>query len=205
MASRVTPIFKAPVEAIMGNVFFQAGPEGGRPLVDLDPAFGRIIANLKGEKDAYRLPWLSDHFLMNSPISRFLTTARTLSEIATPRTKDPSAFERYGKPVLNAFTGARITQIPAKTTDAIVRERTQNVLRQSGYGKSFETVYLPKEVKARMPQEWLDYLGPYEAMGNLLTRRSAMRAQGKPVPSLGTHEADYFGRTPAASGALRSW
>ena len=56
--SRMHPLLKAPLEYSTGELFFQAGPDGGRDLKDADPLIGRTLANIMGRQDAVQLPQL---------------------------------------------------------------------------------------------------------------------------------------------------
>ena len=68
------------MEYSTGELFFQAGPDGGRDLKDADPLIGRTLANIMGRQDAVQLPQLLEVAAANSPASRYLSTTRQLMD-----------------------------------------------------------------------------------------------------------------------------
>ncbi len=182
MASRLNPMIKAPIEYATGRSFFQAGPRGGRALDDMDAPTGRLMSNVAnlfgaGLEDPVNLPGgtLTEHVLSNSPLARYITTAKGLTD------------QRKGLGIrgINALSGARITDLPPRTIDALIRSAATDRLMGTGAGRLFEKAYIPGDA--------LEGIGPSDrleaeqlmALLNLLGKRSGQRAKGEPVDLLG--------------------
>lgn len=178
LSSQIHPGLKAPLEWATGRSFFQRGPEGGRELVEQDPVVGRLLANLTGAPEPIRVvPGWLEHLLVNSPLSRLLTTARQVS--------DPRKWTPYGLPLLaNIGLGMRVTDISPQAQEAIVREAAQTRLMQTGLAKTFEQTYIPPAILAQLdPSVWGEAIALNELL-HTLARRASARAKGKPVPPL---------------------
>lgn len=157
MLSRMNPMVKAPLEYAAGQSFFQKGADGGRALDDLDPMVGRLLANVTGQEKPVTFPGspLFEHIIANSPASRAISTARTVTD---PRKR---LFE--GVPIvpdlagaMNLLTGMRAVDVSPASQDAILRERSQKLMKQLG-AKSFAKVFFPEEEVSQMsPQEQAD-------------------------------------------------
>lgn len=169
--SRTTPLLKAPIEWATGESLFQRGPSGGRELSDLDPTIGRMISNLTGRKDATPLPLGEglEFLASNSPASRFLTTARTLAD---PR-----------KGVLakttNLLTGAKVTDVPEATYDAMAREYLKDTMRHTPGASTFERVSFSKDNLAKMDPEERQRAMMLQAAMNMLADRAKKRVSAK--------------------------
>lgn len=148
-ASRVNPIPKAPLEWMTNQTFFQKGPQGGRPLEELDPTLGRTVANIKelatGQKTPRAEPILGNRgleFLVaNSPLARVTTTARQIT--------DPRKLDNPLAAFLNLGTGVRVADISPAARDAILREKVAELMKDEG-AKTFMRTYIPKEEKEKM-------------------------------------------------------
>jgi hypothetical protein len=145
--SQMNPLLKAPLEWSTNQSFFQTGPSGaGRPLDDLDPTIGRTLANvterITGEKQrsAEYLPRGLEFAIANSPVSRFATTARQVSD---PR-------KTLADTAINLLTGARVTDVSPAAHDAVLRDRAAELMKRMG-SRSFEKVYFPDEAIEAMP------------------------------------------------------
>lgn len=155
-ASRMNPLVKGPLEWMTGQTFFQKGPAGGRPLEDLDPTVGRLMANVKqqlgGEETRFAKPVMGssalEFVLANSPLSRALTSARTASD---PRKGN------LGK-AMNLLTGFKVTDVSPGSQDALLQERADQAMKTLG-ARDFDVVYLPEDVKAALsPEQQVAYL-----------------------------------------------
>ena len=171
-ASRMNPALKAPAELATGQTFFQKGPEGGRPLGDLDPTIGRTISNLIGRDKPVTFPGsrAAEFVLGNSPASRLLTTARQLSEVS-PLAKHPKG---VGGVATNLLTGARVSHVSPAAQDAILREQIQRLLKQAG-GKSFLRTYVPKEDAAAMSPQQREEVQQLQGLLDILAKRAKER------------------------------
>jgi hypothetical protein len=181
--SRMNPIVKAPLEWATGQTFFQKGPMGGRSLEDLDPAIGRTLANVTGQRDAVKWPGSEamEFVVGNSPLSRASSTARQLSGLARPFT-DPQMNGQFmpeaGKTAMNLLTGARVTNVSPAAQESLLRERVQQMMRQAG-GKTFIRSYIPEEVEAEMTPQELEDSKKLEALINTLSKRAKVRAEAR--------------------------
>lgn len=146
--SQVNPFIKAPIEYATGESFFQRGPMGGRDLGDLDPTVGRTLSNIgvmtgmmpEGSGPVRFTGQQPVEFILgNSPISRALTTARSLTDTR----KDPLSKG------LNFLTGARVSDISPAAQDAVLRDAAQAYGKQIG-AKEFSRVHFSKQQIAEL-------------------------------------------------------
>lgn len=137
--SRMNPLVKGPLEWATGTTFFQKGPKGGRPLDDLDPTVGRILANISGQKDAVRTPQWMEAILGNSPASAFLTAIRQGTDTR----------KNLADKAVALTTGVRVADVSPAAQDAMLREWVQDAEKKVG-GKTFTKSYIPDKVKAEM-------------------------------------------------------
>lgn len=131
LLGQMNPLLKAPVEYATGKQFFT-----GRDLGDL--------YNMTGSSTL-------DQVLMNSPLSRIATTARTLSD---PRKlSDPLAALAIP---LNLATGAKLTDVDLeKQRNIAAREYVKDMLQGQPEISKFETLYLrPGMEQLLTPAEW---------------------------------------------------
>lgn len=142
------PIVKAPLEYATGQSFFQQGPDGGRPLKDVDPLLGRLGANIKqiatGEPQIDPLPtprWL-ETAVSNSPATRYLSMIRQ----ATDTRKDAK------DKAIALLTGVRVTDVSPQSRAAILRERSDNIMLEMG-GRDYVQTYIPESVLASLSPE----------------------------------------------------
>lgn len=166
--SRMNPLLKGPMEYFTGQTFFQSTPEGGRSLQDTDPVLGRLLANVAGRDRPYRFDPVWESIASNSPLSRYLTTARTLTDTR----KD------FLSKLVNVGTGVRISTISPEAAEAILRERATSGLREAG-GKTFVRAYIPDYNKPHMSPQELQEAQDLEALLNTLAERSRKRKQEK--------------------------
>lgn len=171
--SQLNPLAKGPLELFTGKSFFQRGPEGGRDLGDLDPALGRILANagqmtgLRDSKEPVRFPGsgIVESLLSNSPASRAITTARTLTD------QRPGAL---GKAALNLGTGVKITDVSPATQDRTLQQRAQLLEKDLG-AKTFSRTYIPDEVEADMSPEEKAMMQRLDLLRKMLEERRKRR------------------------------
>ena len=176
IASRANPLLKGALEYVMNQSFFQRGSVGGRPLEDLDPTLGRLAANLlrkaglRDSTEALETPQWLESAVGNSPLSRVLTTARTLT--------DPRKEGVYGLPgfpaIVNTLTGFKLNDVSERAQDAILREKTTDLMKSMG-AKSFTREYIPKELLAVVSPEQRVKLLQIKAIQNELAARSKER------------------------------
>lgn len=97
---QLSPYIQAPIELAMGQTFYQ-----GRNLKDVDPALGRILANITGQEDPVMNMGLTDQILAKSPVSRYLSTIRQITDM-----RDPIIEQAIKKPI-HTFTGVRFKDV----------------------------------------------------------------------------------------------
>lgn len=168
LLSRTNPLIKGPLEYFTGELFFQSGPMGGRDLPDADPLLGRTLANITGRDVPYKIPELAEVAIANSPLSRVVSTTRQLFD---PR---KSLLES----ATNLTTGLRTSIVSPAASDAILRERVNEQLRQSG-AKQFVRTYIPEPYKAHMSKGELSEATELTDTMNELARRTKARKKLK--------------------------
>jgi hypothetical protein len=164
--SRTNPLLKAPLEYTTGELFFQAGPMGGRDLPDADPLLGRTLANIMGREAPVRLPELVEVAVANSPLSRYLSTARQATD---PR-------KSLAVKALNLGTGIRVATVSEGSRDAILREQVQQDLRELG-AKQFVRTYVPESYKQALSPPELAQAERLSNTLNELARRARKRRE----------------------------
>lgn len=172
--AQLNPIVKAPLEWSTGQSFFQTGPSGaGRPLDELNPPIGQTLANLarvtgRDPANPVDLPDIVEFAAANSPASRYITTAR---QITDPR-KHPLSL------AANLATGARVTDVSPEAQDAILRHRASALTRQLG-GRTFSQSYFPSNANLSPAEQGLaDQL---MELKRLLDQRSRARREAAPT------------------------
>jgi hypothetical protein len=108
----------------------------------LDPTIGRILANVTGQERPVPTSQLFETTMANLPFTRLLTSARQLTD---PR-KGP------GAKAANLLTGFRVTDVPERTRDALIREEAEQLMKTLG-ARTFEKVYFAKDELAAMPAD----------------------------------------------------
>lgn len=170
--SQLSPLLKAPLEWFTKQSFFQRGPGGaGRPLETMDPTIRRTISNIQeqlGGEPAGRLPppGLLEFAAANSPFSRYLTTARQLSD---PRKGI------LGNVMMQA-TGLRFTDISPAAQEATLRQRAAELMKEMG-ARTFEKVYFDKDEIPNLPPEDQETATKLNALQRLLARKASARAR----------------------------
>lgn len=150
LGGRSNALVKGAAELAFGRSLFQDGPGGGRELADMDPAVGRTLTNIHdlatGEKTQTAPPFihpLVEFGVSNSPLSRFASTARTLT--------DPRKWERPEGLAMNLLTGARVSDVSPKAQDAIYMERLGQEIKKMG-GRTFSRPYFSDAKEAQMTE-----------------------------------------------------
>ncbi len=144
LLSKANPMIKAPIEYALGRSSFQGGPMGGRDIADMDPLLGRIFTQLgiqnakpnQNAKPAFGSPLL-EHALANSPLSRVLSTTKTLLE--------PSERKSIIDKALITLSGMRITSVSPEQRDRGIRELTNAIAKEHG-ARAFTTLPITPEL-----------------------------------------------------------
>lgn len=166
--SRMNPLIKGPLEFATGTTFFQRGPNGGRPLTDLDPTLGRLLANVTGRSEPVPTPQALEAVIGNSPLARTLTTARGLTDSRKSITSR----------ALNVLTGMKVSTVSESSQDAILRERAADIMRQLG-GLEFTRSYAPDELLESLSPNKAEALQQLQDFMNLLAARAKARKEAR--------------------------
>jgi len=149
LLSSMRPEIKGPLEFATGQSFFQRSLEGGRPMSDIGSPIRQIAANLSGQpledRDFDRGgPSIPEQMLMNSPLSRYITTARQMSS-PYPRALQ-GRYSDAAKAAFNLTTGLRFTDVTRPQQRGIIRQRAEAAIRNlpSRAGRDFLQAYVPK-------------------------------------------------------------
>ena len=134
LLGRTSPFIQQPISLATGQSFFQKGPEGGRPINEMDPNIGRLLANVTGSRDSIRYPGEQyvEAALNASPFSRLVTTARQLTDTR----KDQLA------KAANTLTGLRFSDVSPDAQLRTLAEKTQIGAKKIG-AKLHTSVYFP--------------------------------------------------------------
>lgn len=167
-ASRLNPLLQKPLEYATGRSLFFKEPGGGRPLEDLDPTIGRILANVTGQEDAVRYPgdWAVEGANSLAPWSRATTTLRQLTDT---RKSIPAK-------LLNTFTGMKVSTVSPQQQERTLRRKLEESARKLG-ARTFEQIYFPKD-KTYTGQA-KERVEAYQKLINALSKKAKTRAKDK--------------------------
>ena len=150
--------------------------------VDVQTNTGRLLQNMSdlatGQKTSEPVTFpgsnLFESVVANSPVSRILSTARTLTD---PRKSWPAA-------LLNTLTGARLTDVPQRSEEALVMEQLSSLIKEAG-AKNFENTYFSKDQLSQMTPEDRVNAMQQMALKSMFAKRQRERAkQAARNPSL---------------------
>lgn len=170
IGSNLSPLIKGPLEVMFNESLFQQSPQGGRSLDDLDPLVGRTLSNvgntlgLTDRTEPYNIGKIPEAVVSNSPVSRYLSTVRTVTD---PRKTVAQKLSPFG-------TGARFSTISPAAQDAVLRERATQLMRELG-GKVFERSYIPQEVMDSMSPDEREKAEQYMTLMKMLGDRAKQR------------------------------
>ena len=135
---------------------------------------GRTLANISdlmtGQRTGQVGPLGSqtfEHLMLNSPFSRVLTTGRTLTD---PR-------KGLLGTALNLGTGFRVSDLPPRTQEAMLREAAEEAILGIPGGKTFRNVYLPEEVIDTMAPAEREQAELLMGLKRMLSKRARERAE----------------------------
>ena len=173
---RLNPVIKLGGELATGQSFFQRG----RELDEMDPTAGRLVANISdaitGETTKSAAPLMGsgnvEAVLSNSPLSRALSTLRTLTD---KRKRDNTITGLPGDALIaNLLTGIRVSDVTEAQMDRQLQEAIGDMYSGMG-GRSFANTYIPDEVKARMTPEQKSTLERLRILERQLRQRRDLR------------------------------
>lgn len=160
LIAQTAPIVKTPVELAFGESAYQ-----GRNLDRLDPLVGRIASNLTGEERPYAIPGSTtlDALIMASPISRYATTARQLTDTR----------KGAGAKAVNLLTGARLTDVDMeKSRMFAAQDAIEQMLLANPATKQFTNVYVPADQRAQLTPDEALALQLYQVIGKRFSQRA---------------------------------
>lgn len=136
VGSRMNPLIQKFFEGATGSSMHFKGPDGGRPISELDPNIGRILANISGSEDPVTFPGskVAEDVLSLTPFSRWGTTARQLTD---PR-KD------IGTKLSNTLTGVKFTDVSPQAKERTLKRRLKEAAKSLG-ARTHESIYFPTE------------------------------------------------------------
>lgn len=164
LIAQATPAIKTPIEMAFGKSAYQ-----GRNLDRLDPLVGRIASNITGEEYPYQIPGdtILDAVLMASPVSRYVTTAR---QVTDPR-------KGMGEKAVNFFSGARLTNVDVeKARMFAAQDVIEQMLRQNPAVREYSRVYVPADQQSQLTPEESAALQIYQMIGQRLKERAEVQA-----------------------------
>lgn len=144
--SRMNPLIKGTLEWGLNQSFFQRGPLGGRPLDEMDPALGRIMANAIGRDAPVTWPGshLMESILSNSPASRYLSTARQLTD---PR-------KSWANKITNVSSGVKVATVSPEQQQRSMKDYHDSLMKEAG-ARTFYNTYFPKDAELTEQQQRL--------------------------------------------------
>lgn len=187
LLSRLNPLVKGPLEGLTGQSFFQKGPEGGRPLRELDPTIGRTLANMLGrgtDGEPVAVPSAVELIGANSPASALLTIARQLSD---PR-------KGIGNVASNLLTGIRTTDVSPAAQNAVLQKLNDEQAREMG-AKHFERLSFPKQMLAKMSPREREAAKKYQVLAKMLTQRSKQNVKRRAAEKRRKQQAEQVETT----------
>lgn len=194
-AGRVTPYLKGPIEWLTNQSLWQSGPGGsGRQLDEQNPAIAQTFANLLQGGGLFDEPLIPqtekpgpafgssflEHLAMNLPISRYLTTARTVLD---PR---KGALEK----LVGLTTGIKTTTLSPYQQRKAMRDQIGYLAELGGYGGTFETpridrIQLVKDFRSgRISEREMKLRLNAQALLNKLSREAYKGSAGRKLERL---------------------
>lgn len=164
LGSRLNPLAQKAIEGATGTSMYFKGPDGGRPINELDPSIGRILANVSGSEDAVTFPGSRalETAVGLTPYSRVTTTLRQLTD---PR-KD------IRTKLSNTLTGFKFTDVSPQQKERTIKRRLEEAAKSLG-ARTFEQVYIPQgQSQSQQAKEKLDaYMEIIRALGKESQKR----------------------------------
>lgn len=169
---QLNPPLKGLIEYGTGHSLFQSGPSGGgRALEELDPPVGRLISNLARKtglttsREPDYLPQEVEQIASASPLSRYITTARQLTDER----------KTLADKALNFLTGVKVTSVSPEAMERAVQLRSAEVMKQMG-GREFKRPYFSKDQKTAMNPASRELAEKLEQLQSTIVERRQERA-----------------------------
>ena len=168
----LNPIIKALGELTSERSFFRKDSAGGGQLMeDLDPLLGRIVNNareyltgVKTDDPHLGMPGegVADAILLNSPLSRLLSSIRGLSDTREGGLK---------KGLSNFVLGPKLTDVNRREIlGEIMNLAKQDINQKIPQAKMFSDVYVPKSRRGGLSQDQLEVLKRNQLIKKLTSR-----------------------------------
>jgi hypothetical protein len=167
----LNPLVKVPLEIGSGYQW-----NSGRNILDLDGGIGRIIQQAGLSKDPYEISPLIEHVAAGSPVSRLLSTTRTLL--------DPA--KGAGAKAVNLLTGIRLSDIDMeKARGASIREAIEERMRGKAGVRSLRPhLYVREEDRANMNPADLLLMDMYRQQLSEAKKSAMRKARMSPAEQL---------------------
>lgn len=144
------PTIKGSLEWATGQQFYS-----GRDLADLDSNIGRMIQNATGAENAPYVPNFIDQGLAMSPMARYMTTLRQLSD---PR-------KQWLAKGANVVTGIKVRDVDVdKAARAATRDRLEELLRPLPDVRPYERLWIKPEDRVRLNAEQAKAMELYDRL-----------------------------------------
>lgn len=157
LLGQMHPLIKAPMEMAVGKQFYS-----GRDLADLDSRIGRII----DPNTPPDVPIALDQVLMNSPLSRLISTIGTAFD---PR-------KGWGALGVNALSGVRVSDVDVeRSKDRIARDAIQELMQGNEAVRTHTNMYVPRELMSTLTPDKQMLMAEY----NMIQQRAKQRAAEK--------------------------
>ena len=164
MLSRLGPQISVPIELGTGRSLWQAGPRGGRALVDQYGHVGGLLGQALGRQ--VKLPPVIEEMPQLLGVGRWLSSA---GKITDPR-KTPI------QKAINLLTGAHLATVSPKQQERVIQESVEEMMVDLG-AREFKKPYFPDWFMSGLPPAAQQKRREVELIQRILNRR--WRERGK--------------------------
>ena len=181
VSSRMHPLIQGIAEVGSGHSFYS-----GRPLREMESPAGRAMANMMRQTtgdpkydEPFELDPVTDALLNRSPISRLISTARTVTDprraVLGPEGSSRNWITRFGP----AIAGMKFADVDmAKAQNLAARELLKPQLIGKRGVRRFEHLYAPRDVIEDMDDHTRMLYSIYYSLGQEARRRAADKRKG---------------------------
>lgn len=182
---RLHPILQAIWEGGSGHSLYS-----GRPLREQTSPLGTAIANIqtqlgrvgegpRGSMEPLEVDPVLDAILNRSPISRLISTARTVTDPRKPLWGEDATMQNWVTRLGPAVMGAKFAEIDvARSQNRAARKMLEEQLAGKRGMRSFEHLYAPLDVIEGMDPKTRLLYSVYHSLGQEAKRRAADRRKG---------------------------
>jgi cell division protein FtsI/penicillin-binding protein 2 len=134
----------------------------------MDPLLGRLASNITGREQPYKFPSLLEAVVSNSPASRYLTTARQLTD---PR-------KGILAKAANTMTGLRIADVSPAVQDRLLMDMISTEMKGLG-ARNFTKSFVPDYIQNNLTPEQAERIKKLQEMVKTLESRQRQRKKDK--------------------------